>query len=98
MSERIQDDFSVRLNWGEESILINRVYDNVHIFDWLGHGILKLVGEEGFLQYHTTQDQALSVANNAGITPVYRPEITPTEYEQYLRTQEYFLGDDWLEE
>jgi len=96
MNERIQPDFSLRLNMGEESIIVNRIYDNVHIFDWLGHGILKLVGEEGFLQYHTTQEQALGVANAAGITPVYRPEITPHEHEQYLAMQEQLLSDDWL--
>jgi len=96
MDNRIQPDFSVAVNLGEEATLINRVYDNVHIFDWLGHGILKIVSTEGFLQWHLTQDSALQVAEAAGITPVYRPEITEHEYQQYIQFQEHFLGEDWL--
>lgn len=97
MSDRIQPDFSIAVNMGGDKVLINRIYDNVHLFDWLGHGILKIVAEEGFLQWHTSYDTAVEVANNAGITPVHRPEITPTEHEQYLKYQEQFLGDNWLE-
>jgi hypothetical protein len=96
MDNRIEPDFSISVNMGEDSVLINRIYDNVHVFDWLGHGILKIVSEQGFLQWHTTQASALEVANAAGITPVYRPEITPTEYEQYLKFGEQMLSDDWL--
>jgi hypothetical protein len=96
MSERIQDNFSVQVNLGGEATLVNRIYDNVHIFDWLGHSILKIVGQEGFLQWHTSQENGLKVANAAGITPVYRPEITQEEYDQYLLFQEQMLSDDWL--
>lgn len=96
MSERILPNFSVNLTLGEEQVLINRIYDNVHIFDWLGHSILKIVGQEGFLQWHTSMENGLQVASAAGITPVYRPEITPEEHEQYLAYQEQFLTDDWL--
>lgn len=96
MENRIQPDFSVMVKFGEEEVLVNRVYDNIHIFNWLGHGILKIVSEEGFLQWHTTQDMALEVAERAGITPVQRPEITPQEYDQYPATQEHFLSDEWL--
>jgi len=81
---------------GEDEVLLNRIYDNIHIFQWLGHGILKIVGEEGFLQWHTTEETALQVAERAEIDPLYRSSITPEEYEQYLKTQEQFLGDDWL--
>lgn len=97
MSERIQPDFSVKVRFGEDEVLVNRVYDNVHIFQWLGHGILKIVGSEGFLQWHTTEDIALEIAEEAGITPVYRQEITPIEHEQYILTQEQFLDDNWLD-
>ena len=96
-SERIQTNFSVNLKLGDEEVLINRVYDNVHIFDWLGHSILKIVGQDGFLQWHTSQANDIEVANAAGITPVYRPEITPEEHEQYLAYQQQFLTDDWLQ-
>lgn len=96
-SERIQPNFSVNLKLGEEEVLINRVYDNVHIFNWLGHSILKIVGEEGFLQWHTSMDNGLKVAEAANITPVYRPEITPEEYEKYLEFQNQMLSDEWLQ-
>lgn len=96
MENRIQPDFSIKVNMGGESVLINRIYDNVHLFDWIGHGILKIVAEEGFLQWHTSYDTAVEVANSAGITPVHRPEITPKEYEQYLSFQDQMLNDDWL--
>lgn len=97
MSERVTPDFSIMVRFGEEEVLINRMYDNVHIFDWLGHGILKVVATEGFLQWHTTQDMALEVAERAQIDPLYRTSISEHEYEQYLKTQEQFLGDDWLD-
>lgn len=95
--ERIQPDFSVSLTLGGDKVLINRIYDNVHIFDWLGHSILKIIAEEGFLQWHTSLANGIEVAQAAGITPVYRPEITPKEYDQYLEYQEQFLADDWLQ-
>jgi len=97
MSERIQPDFSVKVNMGGESVLINRVYDNIHLFDWLGHSILKIVSEEGFLQWHTSYDNGVAVANSAGITPVHRPEITPQEYEQYLQYVEHTMDDSWID-
>lgn len=97
MSERITPDYSVAVNLGEESTLINRVYDNVHIFDWLGHGILKIVSNEGFLQWHTTQETALKVAEAAGIDPLYRTSITEHEHGQYLEFQQQFLSEDWLQ-
>ncbi len=94
--ERIQPNFSVSLNLGGEETLVNRIYDNIHLFDWLGHSILKIVGNEGFMQWHTSMESGLKVAEASGITPVYRPEITQEEYEQYLLFQEQMMGDDWL--
>jgi hypothetical protein len=96
MNERITPNFSISLKLGEENVLINRIYDNIHLFDWLGHSILKIVGQEGFLQWHTSLDNGVKVAEAADITPVYRISITQEEYDQYLAYQEQFLCDDWL--
>lgn len=96
MNDRVVDDFSVKINFGEKEELVNRVYDHVHIYEWLGHGILKLVTTGGVEQWHLPQDQALWIAESAGITPIYEQTITSTEYETYLRYQETFLTDDWL--
>lgn len=96
--DRISEDSSVRLNFGDESVLINRVFDNIHIFDWLGHSILKIVdNDSGFMQWHMPQEQGLWIAEEALITPVYRPEITQREYDGYLRYMETRVDDSWLE-
>lgn len=91
--ERVRPDMSIRLNYGDESVLVDRVYDNVHIFDWLGYGLLKLVTQDGYKQIPLTVEQAQEIANAAGITPVYRPEISEAEHEHYLRVQAQNLED-----
>lgn len=82
--DRIVEQPAVRMTFGDEEVIMHRMYDNIHIFDWLGHSILKIVGEQGFLQWHTTQEQGLKVAEATGIVPVYRETIEPKEYENYL--------------
>lgn len=93
----IKPDFSARITFGDKEELVNRVYDHVHIFEALGHTIIKLVTNEGFKQWHTPMHNGLKVAEAAGITPLYREEISQIEYEQYLRFQEQTIDDDWLD-
>ena len=82
--DRIVNMPAIRTNFGGEEVILHRIYDNIHIFDWLGHSILKIVNEQGFLQWHTTQEQGLRIAEASGIIPVYRESIEPTEHEGYL--------------
>jgi hypothetical protein len=95
--ERVNKDFSVRIDLGDEQVLVDRVYDNIHIFPWIGHAILKLVTEEGMMQVHTTIDEALRVAEATGIKPLEREEISEREYEKYLDIQVSQLDDSLLE-
>lgn len=97
MSEYIQPDFSIRVTFGDEEQIVNRVYDHVHLFRPLGHGIIKIMTSEGFQQWHLPIDQAETVAEGAGITPIERPEISQKEYDAYLRYQEKTMDDDWLD-
>jgi hypothetical protein len=96
MEDRIRPDYSIRVNFGEESVLVDRVYDNVHLFRWLGHGILKVIMDEGLGQWHMPEQQAEYIADNTGIIPVERQDISEREYDAYLRFQEASLGDSWL--
>jgi len=84
---RVQPDFSVGVSFNDTRILVDRVYDNIHIFDWLGYSLLKLVTNEGFRQVPLSMEQGLQIATATGITPVYRPEITESEHEHYLQVQ-----------
>jgi len=97
MDNRVQPDFSLGLNIGDQHHLVDRTYDHVHIFEWLGHGILKLITEEGVAQVHLSQADAEKIATGAGIIPIMREEISEREYEQYLQAQESMMDDDWLE-
>lgn len=94
--DRVNPDRSVRLNLGETEVLVDRVYDHVHIFSWLGHGILKIITEKGLMQAHVSEADARRVAEEAGIKPLERDEISAKEYEKYLETQESRLDDSWL--
>jgi len=93
--ERVQHDFSIGVTFNDTRIMVDRVYDNVHIFDWLGYSILKLITEEGFRQVPLTMEQGQQIANAAGITPVYRPEITESEHEHYLMVQALRLEEQF---
>ena len=94
----INPDLSIGVNIGEgQRVLVDRVYDNVHIFKPLGHAILKLIGEEGFMQIHVSEEDGLAVAEGAGIKPLERDEISEKEYAAYLEFQEHTLKDDWLD-
>lgn len=95
--DRVRPNFSVGVNMGGEKVLVDRVYDHVHVFNWLGHGILKIITDEGLLQVHTTEEDALRVAEAAGIVPTLREEISETEYEKYLEAQENQM-EGWLED
>jgi hypothetical protein len=98
MGFEIVPDFSMRLNLGEHSFLVDAVYDRVDIFIPLGCGILKLITEEGFLQVVTSLEDAEDVAEQAGIQPNYRDSIRQREYDHYLDFKETTLDDDWLED
>jgi hypothetical protein len=97
MDDRIKPDFSVRFNFGGQDVFINRMYDHVHIYSWLGHGILKVIGEEGFQQWHVGEASARQVAEAAGIVPIERTEISEKEYQGYLNAMILFMeeGEQW---
>jgi hypothetical protein len=86
-------DFSIGLNVGDQDYKIDAVYDNIHLFRRWGHAIIKVVGEEGFIQIHTSVEDAERVATAAGIIPVDRPSMRNSEYESYLRFKEGQLED-----
>lgn len=96
--EYVQPDFSIKVTFGDEEQLVNRVYDHVHLFRPLGHGIIKLITNEGFQQWHLPIEQAEAVAEASGITPTDRQEITQQEYDAYLRYQEATIDESWLED
>lgn len=93
---KIEKDYCVRVNFGEEQELVSRVFDHIHVFKPLGHAILKLVTEEGFKQWHMPIEQAEHVAEASGIIPIERTEISETEYDAYLRYREATIDDSWL--
>lgn len=95
--DRVNPNFSVGVNIGEQRLLVDRVYDHVHLFPWLGHGILKILTDEGLMQIHVGQEDALKVAEGAGIKPLVRDEISQSEYDKYLEAQETQL-ERWLED
>jgi hypothetical protein len=98
MNERIQPDFSVQVKFDDEnSFLVDRTYDHIHVYSWLGYGILKLITEEGVLGISLPESDALRIAETAGIIPIMRQEISEREYAQYLAFSEAMLGDDWLQ-
>lgn len=92
----VKQDYSVRMQFGEEEELVDRVWDHVHLFRPLGHSIVKLVTEEGMAMWHMPIEQGEAVAEAAGITPIDRPDITVKEYLAYRRYQESVLDDSWL--
>lgn len=55
MDFEIVPDFSIGLQFGEDKILVDAVYDRVDVFRPLGIAIIKLVTDEGFLQMLTSQ-------------------------------------------
>jgi hypothetical protein len=97
MDNRVQPDFSAGLEIGDQTYIVDRMYDHIHVFSWLGHGILKLITEDGVAQIHLSQANALKIATGAGIVPIMREEISEREYNQYLSAQEGMLDDDWLD-
>lgn len=93
--DRVQPDFSVGVNFNDIRILVDRVYDNVHIFPWLGYSLLKLVTNEGFRQVPLSAEQGLEVATATGIKPLYRDEISASEHEHYLQVQAMRLENEY---
>lgn len=94
----VNPDFSVKVTFGDEEQLVNRVYDHVHLFRPLGHAIIKIVTTEGFQQWHLPIEQGEAVAEGAGIKPIERDEISQKEYDGYLAYKEATLSDDWLDQ
>lgn len=93
----VSRNFSIKVTFGEEEQLVNRVYDHVHLFRPLGHSIVKLVTTDGFQQWHMPIEQGEAIAEAAGIIPTEREEIAETEYDGYTRYLEATLDDSWLE-
>lgn len=93
--ERVKPDFSIRVSFTDSFAVVDRVYDQVHIFDWLGYSLLKLVTSEGFNQIPVTVEQGLEVAKNAGIIPTLRNEIAESEHEHYLKVMAMRLEDTY---
>ena len=93
----IEHDRSINLTFGEREMLVDAVYDNIHIFRPLGFSILKLVTNDGFCQMATGIEDAEQVAEAAGIQPVERTSIRQSEYDFYLNYQQMTLDDDWLQ-
>lgn len=94
--DKIRPNYSVNVNFGGTELLVDRVFDNIHLFKWLGHGILKVICDDGLVQIHTSESEALRVAEAAGIIPVERDEISQSEYNTYLSAQETQL-DKWFD-
>ena len=95
MDNRIrQEDISIGVQVGETEYLFDPHYDSVHVFDWLGHGILKIICEEGVAQVHTYQADAEETAVRAGADVHYRKSIGQREYAQYLNFMAKTM-DDW---
>lgn len=98
MIDRVKPDYSAGLMLNDRKVLVDRVYDHVHVFDWLGYGILKLVTEEGIAQVPLTLEQADSICVGAGIIPIMRHEISVSEHEYYLEVQAGLLDREFLGE
>lgn len=100
MSERLPEgvnpDFSIMLNYGERQFLINRAFDNIHLFHKFGFAMLKIVDQTGFLQICVPIEDALAVAEASAIKPLERDEISESEYRHYQKYQEENLSDDIL--
>lgn len=96
--DRVTPDFSAGLMLNDEKVLIDRVYDHVHVFDWLGYALLKLITEEGVMQVPLNLAQADAICIGAGIIPIMRHEISESEHEYYLKVQALQLEQDFVGE
>jgi hypothetical protein len=94
VKDRVNPDFSIGLEFEDKKFHLDRVFDNVHIFEWLGYGVMKIVTNTGFVQMGCFIDDALETAEMAGIKPLYRDEISESEYEQYEEFVIKTLDDD----
>lgn len=95
---QIEPDYSIKIEFQEQEILVDATYDRVDIFRPLGFAMLKIVTSNGFLRMGTDIPDAEAVAEGAGITPQERTTIRQSEYDFYLSYMEKTLDDDWLEE
>jgi len=98
MIDRVTPDFSAGLMLNDKKVLVDRVYDHIHIFDWLGYGLLKLVTEEGIMQVPLDLAQADAICIGAGIIPIMRHEISVSEHEYYLEIQAKQLEQEFIGE
>jgi len=93
---RVKPDYSAGLMLNDTKVLVDRVYDHIHIFDWLGYGLLKLVTEEGITQVPLDLEQAAAICTGAGIIPIMRQEISASEHEYYLQVQALQLEQEFM--
>jgi len=98
MIDRVKPDFSVGLMLNDQKTLVDRVYDHVHVFDWLGYALLKLITEEGVVQVPLDLEQADAICVGAGIIPIMRHEISVSEHEYYLQVQATQLEKEFMGE
>ena len=96
--DRVTPDFSAGLMLNDQKVLVDRVYDHVHVFDWLGYGLLKLVTEEGIVQVPLDLEQADAICIGAGIIPIMRHEISASEHEYYLKVKALELEQEFIGE
>lgn len=97
MMDRVSPDFSAGLMINDKKVLVDRVYDHVHVFDWLGYALLKLVTEDGISQVPLDLAEADAICVGSGIIPIMRQEISVSEHEYYLKVTQSKLDDSWLE-
>jgi len=95
---RVERDFSAGLMLNDKKVLVDRVYDHVHVFDWLGYGILKLVTEEGITQVPLNLEQADAICIGSGIIPIMRHEISVSEHEYFLKVKSLELEQEFMGE
>lgn len=96
--DRVTPDFSAGLMLNDEKVLVDRVFDHVHIFDWLGYALLKLITDEGIAQVPLDLEQADAICVGAGIIPIMRHEISVSEHEYYLQVQATQLEQEFIGE
>ena len=96
MDDRIKPTFSVPLEFEGEKYLIDRRYDHLHIFRWVGMGIFRILTAEGLMQMMMGQEQGEHIAEQAMVTPIYREEWTVEEREMYYSWAAHTMDDDWL--
>ena len=79
-------------------VQFNQRFDRIDHFSMLGMYMLKVVSNEGFLEFCIDSDEGERVSQLDGVIAVEREEMLESEYEIYLRWQVGKLAiEDFLE-